>query len=58
LVSFLDIDVDAALERLGALGFEPIGRIEGQSPTHTFDVATVRDPDGVIVELVGTPRPR
>jgi catechol 2,3-dioxygenase-like lactoylglutathione lyase family enzyme len=58
LVSFLGIDVDAVLQRLRDLGFDPVGRIEGQSPTATFDMATVRDPDGVLVELVGTPRPR
>jgi glyoxylase I family protein len=58
LVSFLGIDVDAVLERLDALGYAPVGRIEGTIPTATFDLATVRDPDGVLVELVGTPRPR
>lgn len=57
LVSFLNLDVDAVLGRLRKLGVEPIGRIEGSSPKATFDMATVRDPDGVLVELVGTPRP-
>ena len=57
LVSFLNIDVDAVLQRLGDLGFAPVGRIEGRSPVATFDMATVRDPDGVLVELVGTPQP-
>jgi glyoxylase I family protein len=58
LVSFLGVDVDATLERLRALGFAPVGRIEGSSPTATFDLATVRDPDGVLIELVGAPRRR
>jgi catechol 2,3-dioxygenase-like lactoylglutathione lyase family enzyme len=57
LVSFLGVDVDAIIERLHALGYEPYGRIEGRAPTAVFDLATVRDPDGVLVELVGVPRP-
>ena len=57
LVSFLNLDLDAVLSRLRKLGVEPIGRIEGSSPQAAFEMATVRDPDGVLVELVGTPRP-
>lgn len=57
LVSFLGVDIDVLLGRLRKLGVEPVGRIEGRSPTAVFDMATVRDPDGVLVELVGTPRP-
>ena len=57
LVSFLNVDVEATLRRLGELGYQPVGRIDGRSPAATFDMATVRDPDGVLVELVGTPQP-
>ena len=48
LVSVLT-DVDAALDRLAALGLGgPPRRIE----VHGIAMATVRDPDGVLVELV------
>lgn len=57
LVSFVGVDVEAILGRLGGLGFEPVGRMEGNTATARFEVATVRDPDGVLVELVGKARP-
>jgi catechol 2,3-dioxygenase-like lactoylglutathione lyase family enzyme len=57
LVSFVGVDVEAMLGRLAGLGFEPVGRMQGSTATATFEVATVRDPDGVLVELVGATRP-
>jgi glyoxylase I family protein len=57
LVSFMDMDVDAALDRLGRLGFRPVGRIEARTATAKVDVATIRDPNGVLVELVGPAQP-
>jgi catechol 2,3-dioxygenase-like lactoylglutathione lyase family enzyme len=52
LLSFY-VDVDEVLERLGALGFGPARRIEQPAPTAPVVMATLRDPDGVRVELVG-----
>jgi catechol 2,3-dioxygenase-like lactoylglutathione lyase family enzyme len=57
LVSFVGVDVEAMLDRLRSHGFEPVGRMQGNTATAAFEVATVRDPDGVLVELVGTARP-
>jgi catechol 2,3-dioxygenase-like lactoylglutathione lyase family enzyme len=57
LVSFVGVDVEAMLGRLRGHGFEAVGRMQGNTATATFEVATVRDPDGVLVELVGTARP-
>lgn len=56
LVSFLGVDIDAVLGRLDVLGVQPVARIEAASPQARFEMATVRDPDGVLVELVGPPR--
>jgi glyoxylase I family protein len=54
LLSFF-VDVDATMARLAALGFgEPARRIRVPSPGGHVDMVTVRDPDGVLVELVGT----
>jgi glyoxylase I family protein len=52
LLSFY-VDVAAVLDRLHALGFGPGRRIEQPAPTGPVAMATVRDPDGVLVELVG-----
>jgi catechol 2,3-dioxygenase-like lactoylglutathione lyase family enzyme len=57
LVSFVGVDIEAMLDRLRSHGFEPVGRMQGNTATAAFEVATVRDPDGVLVELVGTARP-
>ncbi len=51
----LYVDVDATLERLAALGVQPEGRTELPSPRGPVVMATVRDPDGVLVELIGVP---
>lgn len=56
LLSFF-LDVEATLARLPALGFDqPARRIRFPGPGAVVDMATVRDPDGVLVELVGTTR--
>jgi catechol 2,3-dioxygenase-like lactoylglutathione lyase family enzyme len=52
LLSFY-VDVDATLARLESLGFGPARRIEQPAPTGSVPMATVRDPDGVCIELVG-----
>lgn len=55
LLSFF-VDVDAALDRLATLGFDaPASRIRVPGPGGDVEMATVRDPDGVLVELVGAP---
>jgi len=50
------VDVDATLQRLAALGLggEP-RRIAQPGPAGDISMATVRDPDGVLVELIGIP---
>jgi catechol 2,3-dioxygenase-like lactoylglutathione lyase family enzyme len=54
LLSFF-VDVDATLARLAALGLaEAARRIRVPGPGGGVDMVTVRDPDGVLVELVGT----
>ena len=54
LLSFF-VDVEATIARLAALGFgEPARRIRVPGPAGGVDMVTVRDPDGVLVELVGT----
>ena len=57
LLSFF-VDVDATLARLGALGLggEP-RRVEQPGPDGPVAMATVRDPDGVLVELIQTRPP-
>jgi glyoxylase I family protein len=53
LLSFF-VDVDATLARLTAAGFDaPERRIRVPGPGGDVEMATVRDPDGVLVELVG-----
>jgi catechol 2,3-dioxygenase-like lactoylglutathione lyase family enzyme len=55
LLSFY-VDVDATLERLAALGLgrEP-RRIAVPGPGGDVTMATVRDPYGVVIELIGLP---
>ena len=56
LLSFF-VDVAATLARLAALGFDaPARRITVPGPAGEVEMAAIRDPDGVLVELVGTPR--
>jgi glyoxylase I family protein len=57
LLSFF-VDVNATVTRLGALGLggEP-RRIEQPGPGGPVSMATVRDPDGVLVELIQTRPP-
>ncbi len=53
LLSFF-VDVEAVLARLDALGLAgPARRIRVPGPGGDVDMVTVRDPDGVLVELVG-----
>ena len=53
LLSFF-VDVDATVDRLSALGFDaPATRIRVPGPGGVVEMATVRDPDGVLVELIG-----
>jgi catechol 2,3-dioxygenase-like lactoylglutathione lyase family enzyme len=51
----LYVDVDATLARLAGFGVQPEGRIELSTPRGPVQMATVRDPDGVLVELTGVP---
>jgi len=51
----LYVDVDATLARLAEFGVQPEGRIELTTPRGAVQMATVRDPDGVLVELTGVP---
>ena len=56
LLSFF-VDVDATLNRLASVGLDgPARRIQIPAPGGEVEMATVRDPDGVLVELVGTTR--
>ena len=49
----LYVDVDAVVEKLAALGFGPVRRIDQPSPTGAVAMASLLDPDGVRIELVG-----
>lgn len=49
------VDVDAVLARLAEQGHEPLARVEMPAPGGTVTMATVRDVDGVLVELIGLP---
>ncbi len=56
LLSFF-VDVDETLARLATLGFDaPARRIQVPAPRGGVDMVTLRDPDGVLVELVGSAR--
>jgi catechol 2,3-dioxygenase-like lactoylglutathione lyase family enzyme len=53
LLSFF-VDVEVTLDRFATLGFDtPASRIRVPGPGGDVQMATVRDPDGVLVELVG-----
>lgn len=53
LLSFF-VDVEATLARLAAAGFDDsVRRITVPGPSGPVPLATVRDPDGVLVELIG-----
>jgi catechol 2,3-dioxygenase-like lactoylglutathione lyase family enzyme len=54
LLSLFVGDVDETLARLGADAKE-LRRIEVQSPDGPVPMVTVRDPDGVLVEIIGPP---
>jgi catechol 2,3-dioxygenase-like lactoylglutathione lyase family enzyme len=57
LLSFF-VDVPDTLARLDTLGLDGgARRIRVPGPAGDVEMATVRDPDGVLVELVGTARP-
>jgi catechol 2,3-dioxygenase-like lactoylglutathione lyase family enzyme len=58
LLSFFVADLGAVLARLAELGLggEP-RRIEVGAPGGAVPMATVRDPDGVLVELIGAAAP-
>ena len=58
LSCYVDVDVDAVLDRLLALelGGEP-RRIVVPGPGGDVQMATVVDPDGVLVELIGVSTP-
>jgi catechol 2,3-dioxygenase-like lactoylglutathione lyase family enzyme len=51
LLSFF-VDVDEVVGRLEALGFGPVRRIEQPAPAGPVAMATLVDPDGVLVELI------
>jgi len=55
LLSFFVTDLDTVLARLAELGLgsDP-SRIEVPGPVDPVAMATVRDPDGLLVELIGT----
>ena len=52
LLSFY-VEVDEVLDRLSTLGFGPARRLEQPAPTGAVSMASLLDPDGVRVELVG-----
>ncbi|MEX2254303.1 MAG: VOC family protein [Acidimicrobiia bacterium] len=55
LLSFF-VDLDATLARLGELGFtDAARRIAVPGPQGPVRMATIRDPDGVLVELIDAP---
>jgi catechol 2,3-dioxygenase-like lactoylglutathione lyase family enzyme len=54
LLSFFVDDVEATIDRLRELGVtDEARRIEVPGPSAPVQMATVRDPDGVLVELIG-----
>lgn len=53
----LFVDLEATLRRLAELGVTEVRRIEQPGLTGSVEMATVRDPDGVLVELIDTGRP-
>ena len=57
LLSLFVGDVDEALAKLGDSASE-LRRIEVPSPDGPVPMVTVRDPDGVLVEIIGPPQRR
>jgi glyoxylase I family protein len=57
LLSLFVGDVDEALDKLGDAATQ-MRRIEVDSPDGPVPMVTVRDPDGVLVEIIGPPRGR
>jgi glyoxylase I family protein len=57
LLSLFVGDVDEALDKLGDSARE-LRRIEVDSPDGPVPMVTVRDPDGVLVEIIGPPNSR
>ncbi|MBV8982685.1 MAG: VOC family protein [Acidimicrobiia bacterium] len=57
LLSLFVGDVDEALAKLGDDAKE-LRRIEVESPQGPVPMVTVRDPDGVLVEIIGPPQQR
>jgi catechol 2,3-dioxygenase-like lactoylglutathione lyase family enzyme len=55
LLSLFVGDVDEALAKLGHDAQE-LRRIEVESPQGPVPMVTVRDPDGVLVEIIGPPK--
>ena len=55
LLSLFVDDLDATLGQLGE-GAVELRRIEVPSPDGPVPMATVRDPDGILVEVIGPPR--
>ena len=55
LLSLFVGDVDEALAKLGADVHE-LRRIEVESPQGPVPMVTVRDPDGLLVEIIGPPK--
>ena len=55
LLSLFVDDLDATLEKLGDQAVQ-LRRIEVPSPYGPVPMATVRDPDGILVEIIGPPR--
>ena len=47
------VAVDEVLDRLSTLGFGPVRRLEQPAPKGAVSMASLLDPDGVRVELVG-----
>lgn len=54
LVSLFVPDLEEVLDRLASLGYDDVQRIEVAGPTGPVPMASLRDPDGVLVELIGT----
>lgn len=52
LLISLYLDVDPCLERLRALGFDEIERVLHDGGQGEVLMASVRDPDGVLIELI------
>jgi glyoxylase I family protein len=55
LLSLFVGDVDDTLAKLGDAAVE-LRRIEVESPDGPVPMVTVRDPDGVLVEIIGAPQ--